>query len=95
MKCEWSEGVERIAQERERQIEEEYWSYEHDDNHRDGELAMAAACYAYYEDAEYPEHWPFDDDCWKPSPDNRIRDLEKAGALIAAEIDRLMRLANR
>ena len=28
---------------------------------------------------------------WKPTPDNRIRELVKAGALIAAENDRLQR----
>jgi hypothetical protein len=32
---------------------------------------------------------------YKPSPENRIRELEKAGALIAAEIDRLLRLEER
>lgn len=34
-----------------------------------------------------PREWPWDDG-WDPSPD-AIRNLEKAGALIAAEIDRL------
>ena len=29
---------------------------------------------------------------WKPTPDDRIKELAKAGALIAAEIDRLQRL---
>lgn len=36
--------------------------------------------------------WPWDD-YYKPSPDNRVRELVKAGALIAAEIDRLQRQA--
>jgi hypothetical protein len=36
--------------------------------------------------------WPFTEHWWKPTPNNRIRELEKAGALIAAEIDRLLRL---
>lgn len=35
--------------------------------------------------------WPWGDEWWKPS-DDPIRNLEKAGALIAAEIDRLLRL---
>jgi hypothetical protein len=35
--------------------------------------------------------WPWYDDWWKPSQDP-IRNLVKAGALIAAEIDRLQRL---
>ena len=35
--------------------------------------------------------WPYTwaEKWWKPSPGDRIRELEKAGALIAAEIDRL------
>jgi hypothetical protein len=38
-----------------------------------------------------PWLWPFAPERWKPSPSNRIRELVKAGALIAAEIDRLQR----
>lgn len=34
--------------------------------------------------------WPFEDDWFKPT-DDPIRNLVKAGALIAAEIDRLQR----
>ncbi len=34
--------------------------------------------------------WPWEDEWWKPS-DDPIRNLVKAGALIAAEIDRLQR----
>jgi hypothetical protein len=37
--------------------------------------------------APYPEGWPWHPDFWKPG--DRIRELAKAGALIAAEIDRL------
>lgn len=36
--------------------------------------------------------WPWSDEKWNPEPDNRIRELAKAGALIAAEIDRLLGL---
>jgi hypothetical protein len=39
--------------------------------------------------------WPFFTRPWKPTPDNRIRELEKAGALIAAEIDRLQRMEEK
>jgi len=35
--------------------------------------------------------WPWCTLWWKPTPDNRIKELTKAGALIAAEIDRLLR----
>jgi hypothetical protein len=101
-------GAERIAKERQRQIEKEGWTADEDDNsHVLGELAKAAVCYALpdeyrgvsamFSKGHYPESlqdylWPWDSKWWKPTPGNRIRELEKAGALIAAEIDRLLRL---
>ena len=36
-----------ISRERERQIEAEGWTREHDDQHTKHEIAKAAACYAY------------------------------------------------
>ena len=33
--------------------------------------------------------WPFDINMWKPSPDDRVRELVKAGALFRAESDRM------
>lgn len=102
-------GVSLIATERRRQVEREGWTPEHDDEHGDGELAKAAACYAdpkrpmrrvHHQpprDPAYsfkiPAAWPWDAEWWKPTPDDRVRELTKAGALIAAEIDRLMRAA--
>lgn len=100
-------GVELIAAERQRQMTCEGWTPEHDDKHADESLAKAAACYAYTDSfnayiAEYAENggrdlighvpraWPWHRDWWKPGPD-RVRELVKAGALIAAEIDRLQR----
>ena len=38
---------------------------------------------------ETEKDWPFDPMWWKPTPDDRVKELVKAGALIAAEIDRL------
>lgn len=35
-----------VARERERQMAVEGWTPEHDNQHMDGEMAMAAACYA-------------------------------------------------
>lgn len=35
--------------------------------------------------------WPFDKADFKPTPNDRIKELTKAGALIVAEIDRLLR----
>jgi len=98
-----STGVELIAAERKRQIEKG-WTAEHDDKaHNTGSLAKAAICYALEPDERkskddrpysswFLDFWPWEYDGWKPTPDNRIRELEKAGALIAAEIDRLIRL---
>ena len=93
-------GIELIAAERKRQVEDEGWSSEHDDEHHDGELARAAACYAdyaknagsrraalrYAEAGRSPGTWPWLPVWWKPT--TRLRMLVKAGALIAAEIDR-------
>lgn len=93
-----STGAELIAAERDRQIDEEGWTSKHDDKHSSGEMADAAAAYLAYrdwhghEDGDSPPPiWPWEDTWWKPAPDNRIRELVKAGALIAAEIDRLQR----
>lgn len=95
------QGASLIAAERARQIEIEGWSPEHDDQHKHGELAEAAGSYcdlAAYQSAvpstpnNYgrPLGWPFESHWWKPSEDP-IRNLVKAGALLAAEIDRLQR----
>ena len=84
-------GVERIAAERRRQIEEEGWAPEHDVAHSNGSLAEAAACYASHEyrggSKLPPPNWPWGGHWWKPG--DRLRELTKAGALIAAEIDRI------
>lgn len=85
-------AIELVAAERRRQVEAEGYSTEHDDEHATGELASAAACYALGFDAEF---WPWEADAWKPSPDNRVRELVKAGALIVAEIERLQRAEAR
>lgn len=86
-------GIEVIAAERERQINEEGWTACHDDRYTLGQLAKAATCYLYKNDDGKPFwFWPFQMCWWKPTPDDRIKELAKAGALIAAEIDRLQRL---
>ena len=88
-------GIEIIAEERQRQIDVEGWTPEHDELANNAEqLAQAAALYAIpyeYRVYEYDVRnlWPWDMRWYKPSPDNRIRELAKSGALIAAEIDRL------
>ena len=96
-------GIARIAAERRRQIEVEGHPAAHDATNDPGELAGAGAAYAvnaacllspYHGTPrdEPPESWPhqWDRAHWKPSIDKPIRDLERAGALIAAEIDKLL-----
>lgn len=96
-------GIEIISEERKRQIEVEGWTPEEDDLYTAGQLALAGATYAiptldrddyggYIYSTDVPTMFPFSPKWWKPTPDNRIRELAKAGALIAAEIDRLQRL---
>ena len=87
-------GIDIIAKERTRQIHVEEWTPSHDSEHDGGELAMAASVYAAPEMCRGPARmramWPWSDAWWKPSPEDRVRELAKAGALIAAEIDRLL-----
>jgi hypothetical protein len=87
-------GTELIAEERKRQLEVEGWTSENDDNYLNNELADAAICYLIDPEDRTIEtlFFPFAKKWWKPSPENRVRELVKAGALIAAEIDRLNRL---
>ena len=90
-------GIELIAAERRRQVEEEGWTPKHDALHVNGELAQAAAYYCcpdndcYDANLLFPDAW----DAWwmkrEGFPVPIDRDLVKAGALIAAEIDRLQR----
>ena len=96
-------GVELIAAERERQVGEEGWTPKHDDSHTYGDLAVVAATLAVHgtdasvedshgwrgtKDARFGLPWGL----WKHRED-RTRLLTIAGALIAAEIDRLQRLS--
>ncbi len=103
-------GVLAITAERIRQIQDEGFLPDHDDAHRNGELTQAAAAYAYPEQEGvtmlfqdfrggvlFPASW--DSSWWKPGTGaflaGRKRELEKAGALIAAEWDRLERLEEK
>lgn len=90
------DGATLIAEERRRQIEQEGWTPEHDDEWDRHQLVGAAVCYAL-EGIALPAEmkrridrlWCWSAEWWKPK--DRIRDLVRAGALIAAEIDRLQR----
>lgn len=88
-----------VMLERARQVVYEGFTPDHDDKHQHGEIALAAAAYAY--GSQYhrldrdagarPSWWPWDMRWWKPH--NPRRDLIKAAALILAEIARLDRSA--
>lgn len=95
-----------VATERARQVSAEGWTPEHDDEHKAGEMALAAGCYALNSadgcvkiptDTEsrartwIPQGWPWLHRWWKPKDPRN--DLVRAGALILAEIERLDRAA--
>lgn len=84
-----ADGVALIAAERRRQITKG-WTAEHDDRHPGDQLLQAAMFYA--DPTASAVEWPWDT---MPTRGTRICDLERAGALIAAEIDRLHRAAGQ
>lgn len=103
-------GADLIATERDRQITAEGWTADHDAEHDCFELSAAARAYTRaaeattfgpncatfdgYRPGETTPSWPWASEWWKPS-DDPIRNLVKAGALIAAEIDRLLLAATK
>lgn len=89
-------GIEIITRMRDRDLAE--FSAEHDDDRGDHELILAAVAYALDDgmrstQSGVPLVWPWNDDEWHPCPDDRIKELAKAGSLIAAAIDVLQREA--
>jgi hypothetical protein len=96
-----SKAIEDVIAERRRQIDEEGWTPEHDDEHDGGELAAAGAAYAINAadqlhpmsqgdgGNDQPIFWPWAPEWWKPKGPRR--DLVRAAALIIAEIEKLDR----
>lgn len=95
-------GAEQIAAERRRQKTDEGHTDEADDQWKEGQLARAAVCYTVpteffpvlFGKARFdgvPDFWPWDKKWYNPKAARRVQDLVRAGALIAAEIDRLDR----
>ena len=91
-------GIGLIIEEQHRQKREDVWLLKSDEC-TDGKLALVAACYAEFailpstervEQAAVKDcYWPWDEEWWKPK--SPLQDLVHAGALIAAEIDRLLK----
>ena len=90
-----SSGTGLIAAERKRQIEAEGYTAEHDAQHETGELARAGAASALFagrNEVLAERVWPFERAGFKPVRTDSwdaTGSLVKAGALIAAAIDRL------
>lgn len=101
-------GTKLIEQYREEQISKHNWSVQHDiDVNKDGQLVQAAMAYlanvvtvevdsasgpvAVDSRTLWPNNWS---KRWLKLSDNRVKDLSKAGALIAAEIDRLLQTSD-
>lgn len=95
-------GTTLIEEERKRQISEEGYDWRHDDEVRQHELSYAASAYLvgvnsfYVTNKVIPPFWPWPSIAYKPakdqSIDERIKILTKAGALVAAEIDKYQRM---
>lgn len=90
-----------VLAERQRQISAEGWTPAHDDEHGDGSMGTAAACYALANvtsarpgalSPSYLAAWVGWGNGWF-KPGSHRRNLEKAGALILAEIERIDRAA--
>ena len=94
-------GTYLIKQERERQITELGYDAEHDDQHQAGEILVGALHLAEHvlaEDMFEKRDWLDEPEYTWPWPDNKpdytvpaVRRLTIAGAMIAAEIDRINR----
>jgi hypothetical protein len=89
-------GVELIRAKRIRQIEKHGWTPAHDREHNKGELVEASAWYLQYVRTGYMifgkvtvdgAEWPWDESI--PKECDRKEALVNAGALIAAELDRM------
>jgi len=92
-----SPGATRILLERFRVMDHLLRTAEHDSQYENGELVLAAAAYlcgpgpTAHEDGT-PFCWPWDNATYHGGQD-RVADLVRAGQFIAAEIDRLLLLA--
>lgn len=95
------DAVAMVIDERNRQVGNEGFTTARDDGYVQCELARAAAAYAtprgfrrLQDDQRTPVAWPWAPGWWKPAAQTdagRLRELSKAGALILAEMERILR----
>lgn len=83
-------GIDHITQERREQIEKHKWN---DDIHKDGELVQAALFALDPMKFDWPENWSYDT-MLKIKEKSKFNRLAVAGALLAAEMDRIIKSVN-
>lgn len=80
------------------QLNNEKFAIDRDDTYTADQLAIAASCYLYAPVYPFPVatgvrapiQWPWNYSWWKPQG-GRMKQLEKAGGLLIAEIERQLR----
>jgi len=91
-------GLKHLIQERIRQVEEEGWDAEHDEQHSPAVLARAAATYllpdkyrgnTVLDVSIWKWIWPFENKWWKPK--DEFQDLLRGAALALAALDRKLK----
>ncbi len=83
-------GIELIAEERQEQIEKHGWDIRNDEDYSEGELLKAALFAINPQVFEWPFYWTEEFRNKILNKENDIERLKIAGALIAAEIDRII-----
>lgn len=90
-------GLDLIVKERFRQVREEGYTAKHDKQHSDGSMALLACCYALkhtdIEDkgiADQASMFLKYQKDFLPKFGDKVKNLKRAGALIAAELDRVL-----
>lgn len=88
-------GVELISEERKEQIEKHGWNLKNDEDYSNKELIKAALFCINQDVFEWPFYWTEEFRNKILSKKTEIDRLKIAGALIAAEIDRLNSIENK
>jgi hypothetical protein len=97
-----TKAAQDVLAERQRQIDKEGWTPEHDDQHGDHSMSVAAACYTLCglpglsvgTVTVFPDLWRWtgwSEQWWKPK--DRRNNLIRAAALLLAEIERMDRVS--